>query len=61
MGIFSNIGIAMFCFEGNGVVINLKAEAKDKRKYFSMLKLAILTCIIWYMLIAVIAYITMKD
>jgi amino acid permease len=29
--IFANIGITIFVFEGNGVVINLRAEAKNKK------------------------------
>lgn len=28
---FGYIGIAMFIFEGNGIVLNLNHEAKDKK------------------------------
>jgi amino acid permease len=51
----------MFSFEGNGIVINLKAEAKDKKVYPSLLRLAILTVIIWYMAIAFVTYATFKS
>ena len=58
---FGYIGIAMFSFEGNGIVINLKAEAKDKKVYPSLLRLAILTVIVWYMVIAFVTYATFKS
>ncbi len=58
---FGYVGIAMFSFEGNGVVINLKAIAKNKKKYPNLLRLAVLSIIIWYMILASISYITYKD
>jgi amino acid permease len=57
---FGYVGIAMFSFEGNGIVINLKAEARDKKKYPSLLRWSILTIIIWYMIISTIAYATYR-
>ena len=57
---FGYIGIAMFSFEGNGIVINLRAEAKDKPKYPSLLRAAIGTIIVWYMTLATLSYITYK-
>jgi amino acid permease len=50
----------MFSFEGNGVVINLKAEARDKKRYPSLLKAAMITIIIWYMILASMSYLTFK-
>lgn len=44
---FGHIGIAMFSFEGNGVVLNLFNDAKDKRRYPSLLTVAILTIVVW--------------
>ena len=61
VGVFSNIGIAVFCFEGNGVVINLRAEAKQKKSYFLILKFAVLTVITWYMVLASICYFTFRE
>lgn len=61
VGVFANIGIAVFCFEGNGIVINLKAEARNQSRYYLILKLAILTVISWYMLLATISYITFRN
>ena len=58
---FGYIGIAMFAFEGNGVVINLRAEARDKARYPAILRLAILAIIVWYMILATLAYATFKD
>ena len=57
---FGYMGIAMFAFEGNGIVINLKAEAKDKIKYPSILRLSILTIIVWYMILATVCYATYR-
>jgi amino acid permease len=59
--IFSNIGITIFVFEGNGVVINLRAEAKNKKKYPFLLRMAILTIITWYMILATISYVTFRS
>lgn len=58
---FGYVGIAMFAFEGNGVVINLRAEARDKSKYPTLLRSAILTIIIWYMVLSTLSYATYKD
>ena len=58
---FGYIGIAMFAFEGNGVVINLRAEAKDKDKYPRILRSAVLTIISCYMILSMIAYGTFKS
>ncbi len=57
---FGYIGIAMFSFEGNGIVINLRAAARDKRKCPNLLRVALLTIIIWYMILGSLAYATYK-
>ncbi len=51
----------MFAFEGNGIVINLKAASRDKQKYPSLLRWAMITIIVWYMILSTIAYVTYKD
>lgn len=58
---FGYVGIAMFSFEGNGIVINLKAATKNKHRYPSLLRYAITTIIIWYMILATVSYATYKD
>ncbi len=58
---FGYAGIAMFAFEGNGIVINLKASAKDKVKYSKLLRAAILTVITWFLIMATVSYATYKD
>jgi amino acid permease len=51
----------MFTFEGNGVVINLKAATRDKLRYPSLLRYAMLTIIVWYMILSAVSYATYKD
>ncbi|TNV72261.1 hypothetical protein FGO68_gene13750 [Halteria grandinella] len=57
---FGYIGIAMFSFEGNGIVINLQAEAQNKKRYPSHLRFAVLTIIIWYMILSTVCYATYR-
>jgi amino acid permease len=57
---FGYIGIAMFSFEGNGIVINLQAEAKNKGRYPALLRWAVFTIIIWYMILSTVCYATFK-
>jgi amino acid permease len=58
---FGYIGIAMFSFEGNGIVINLKAAARNKTRFPNLLRGALLTIIIWYMLLGSLSYATYKQ
>ena len=51
----------MFTFEGNGIVINLKAASRDKQRYPSLLRYAMMTIIVFYMILATMAYATYKD
>ena len=44
---FGHIGIAMFSFEGNGVILNLNNDARDKKRYPKILTLAIITVVFW--------------
>jgi amino acid permease len=46
----------MFVFEGNGVILNLRASAENKKRYPRILTLAILLIVILYIIIAVISY-----
>jgi amino acid permease len=58
---FGYVGIAMFAFEGNGIVINLKAATLNKQRYPSLLRFAMVTIIVWYMILATVSYATYKD
>jgi uncharacterized protein with PQ loop repeat len=55
-GTFSNIGIALFVFEGNGLILNLRANAQNKKNYPSILMKSIFILIIFYMTFASICY-----
>jgi amino acid transporter len=55
-GTFSNVGIALFVFEGNGLILNLRANALNKKKYPSILIYSILILIIFYMTFASVCY-----
>lgn len=58
---FGYIGIAMFIFEGNGIVLNLNHEAKDKKQYPKILMGAVATIITWYMTQTLIEYFTFRS
>lgn len=57
---FGYIGIAMFIFEGNGVVLNLHNEAREKRKYPKILTMSVVSVITWYMLLTFVCYFTYR-
>ena len=58
---FGNIGVAMFVFEGNACVINVRAETINTNKYPKILTLAVTTVITLFMIFATTAYVTYKD
>ena len=57
---FGNIGVAMFVFEGNACVINVRAETINTDKYPKILTMAVTTVITLFMIFATIAYVTYK-
>ena len=61
LGMFGHIGVAMFVFEGNAVIMNVRAEAINKDKYPMILNLAIVTTISLFMVFASVCYITYRD
>jgi len=61
LGMIGHIGVAMFVFEGNAVIMNVRAEAKDKKKYPLMLNLAIVSTITLFMVFASVCYVTYRD
>lgn len=60
-GMIGHIGVAMFLFEGNAVIMNVRAEAKEKEKYPSILILSILSTITLFLTFASVCYITYRD
>lgn len=58
---FGNIGVAMFVFEGNAVVINVRSEAKEPEKYGRILISAIIVVLAIFMVFATFAYYVYKD
>ena len=59
--VFGNLGVAMFVFEGNAVVINVRAETINQHKYPRILTSAIMAVLTLFMVFSVIAYVTYKD
>ena len=54
--VWGNIGVAMFVFEGNAVVINLRAEAKNPQRYPCILTMAIVVVLIIFGVFSLSAY-----
>lgn len=61
LGMFGHIGVAMFVFEGNAVIMNVRAETINKDRYPVILNLAIVTTISLFMVFASVCYITYRD
>ncbi len=61
LGMIGHIGVAMFLFEGNAVIMNVRAEVKDKKNYPRILNLAIITTILMFMSFASVCYLTYRD
>jgi len=61
LGMLGHIGVAMFVFEGNAVIMNVRAEAKNKDRYPVILNLAIVSTISLFMVFASVCYATYKD
>ena len=58
---FGNIGVAMFVFEGNAVVINVRSESKNQEKYGFILISATATIITLFMVFSTFAYVVYRD
>ena len=55
-----NLGVAMFVFEGNAVVINVRAETINQHKYPKILTSGIVSVLTLFMVFAIVAYATYK-
>lgn len=60
-GVFGHIGVAMFVFEGNAVIMNVRAETKNKKQYPKILVLAIVSTLSLFMVFALICYLTFGE
>ena len=58
---FGNIGVAIFVFEGNAVVINVHSEASHPDKFNKILASAITTIMSLFMVFATFAYYVYRD
>lgn len=56
-----HIGVAMFVFEGNAVIMNVRAETKDINRYPYILNGAILFTVVLFMSFASLCYLTYRD
>jgi amino acid permease len=60
-GMVGHIGVAMFVFEGNAVIMNVRAEARHKDQYPKVLTLAIVSTVSLFMCFASLCYLTYRD
>ena len=60
-GFFGHIGVAMFLFEGNAVILNVRSETKDQEKYPKILIMALISAICVFTGFALICYFTYLD
>ena len=58
---FGNIGVAMFVFEGNACVINVRAETINQHKYPKILTSAVTSVLTLFMIFSMVAYVTYKE
>jgi len=56
-----HIGVAMFVFEGNAVIMNVRAETKNINEYPRILNLAIVFTVVLFMSFASLCYVTYRD
>jgi amino acid permease len=60
-GMVGHIGVAMFVFEGNAVIMNVRAETKNQKAYPTILRSAIIFTVLLFMTFATICYLTYRD
>jgi proton-coupled amino acid transporter len=59
-GMMGHIGVAMFVFEGNAVIMNVRAETKNIHQYPQILKAAIIFTVVLFMTFASLCYLTYR-
>lgn len=60
-GMMGHIGVAMFVFEGNAVIMNVRAETKNQHQYPQILKASIVFTVCLFMTFASLCYMTYRD
>ena len=60
-GMMGHIGVAMFVFEGNAVIMNVRAETKNIHQYPQILRAAIICTVVLFMSFASLCYLTYRD
>ncbi|CDW75582.1 UNKNOWN [Stylonychia lemnae] len=60
-GFFGRIGLAMYLFDGNAVVINIRAEARDKSKYPQILQKAVIFALLLFITFSTICYSVFRE
>ena len=60
-GMVGHIGVAMFVFEGNAVIMNVRAETKNQKAYPTILRSAIIFTVLLFMTFATICYLTYRN
>ena len=60
-GMMGHIGVAMFVFEGNAVIMNVRAETKNINQYPRILYMAIVFTVVLFMSFASLCYVTYRD
>ena len=60
-GFLGNIGVAMFVFEGNAVILNIRAETKEQEQFPKILVLALDSAIVLFSNFSLICYVTFLD
>jgi amino acid permease len=60
VGVFGHIGFAMFVFEGNAAVINVRAETKNQDQYGKILTTAIILMLSIFIIFSTVAYFTFQ-
>ena len=61
LAMFGNIGVAIFVFEGNACVINVRSETKNQDKYHIILSSAVGTIMTLFMIFSTFGYVVYKD
>jgi amino acid permease len=60
-GVFGHIGVAMFVFEGNACIVNVRDESKDKKAFPKVLVASLYSTLSVFMVFGLMAYVTFLD
>jgi amino acid permease len=59
--VLGDIGLAIFIYQRNGVIINLRASAKYQRKFPIILYIASSIIVVWFLVIGLTGYLAFRD